>query len=94
MCELSSQFYGRGASMHLTGPAWVRTLAIDSLTAGPLSAGQSGLLRHFDLANIDSVMAIQTEDIGFLDGDGFVFQGRDPNAALKGCSLAAESILR
>lgn len=93
MCELGSQFYGRGASTYLQGPPWVRTLIIDSLTGQPARPGQPGLLRHFDLANVDSVLAIQTEDVGIAEGDGFIFKGRDPNADLKGCSLATESFL-
>ena len=79
---MSSQFYGYGANMHLVGPHWVKTVVIE------------GLLRHYDLANVDSVMALQTEDMGKMEGDGFVFLGRDPNAEAKGCSLAAEAFLK
>ena len=82
MCELGSQFYGRGVSSYLEGPPWTRTLVME------------GHLRHFDLANVDSVLAIQTEDLGIMQGQGFVFQGRDPEATVKGCSLSAEAFLR
>jgi hypothetical protein len=82
MCELGSQFYGRGASSYLEGPPWTRILV-----------GEDGHLRYFDLANVDSVLAIQTDDIGAVEGKGFVFQGRDPNADVKGCSLSAEAFL-
>lgn len=64
MCEMSSQFYGKGNSTVLQGPAWVRTLIVDPSTGEEAPAGKTGLLRHFDLANVDSVMAIQTEDLG------------------------------
>jgi len=64
MCEMGSQFYGTGASTYLKGPPWVRTLIIDPVTGRESAPGQEGLLRHFDLANVDSVMAIQTEDVG------------------------------
>ncbi len=93
MCELSSQFYGRGASSYLEGPPWTRTLVMDPVTGRPASAGTPGLLRHFDLANVDSVLAIQTEDLGIADGNGFILQGRDPCAEVKGCSLSAEAFL-
>jgi hypothetical protein len=93
MCELSSQFYGQGVSSYLEGPAWTRTLVIDPVTGQAAAAGTPGLLRHFDLANVDSVLAIQTEDIGVADGTGFVLQGRDPGAEVKGCSLSAEAFL-
>ncbi len=93
MCELSSQFYGRGAPSYLEGPPWTRTLVIDLATGCPAPPGTPGLLRHFDLANVDSVLALQTEDMGIADGDGFIFLGRDPQAEVKGCSLSAEAFL-
>jgi len=79
MCELSSQFYARGRSLEFEGPPWVRTLELD------------GCLRHFDLANVESVLAVQTEDRGRLTPRGFEFLGRAIGAEPKGCSLAAES---
>ncbi len=94
MCEMSSQFYGRGRSTRLHGPAWVRTLAIDPLSGEPAALSQRGLLRHFDLANIDSVLAIQTDDLGEVEAEGFQFYGRAPEAELKGCSLMTEVFLR
>ena len=93
MCELSSQFYGCGASSYLEGPPWTRTLVIDSATGRPTPSGKPGLLRHFDLANVDSVLAIQTEDVGIEEENGFVLQGRDPSAEVKGCSLSAEAFI-
>jgi len=110
MCEMSSQFYGKGSSTHLEGPAWVRTLVINPSTGREAVEGEIGLLRHFDLANVDSVMAIQTEDIGMkpspglrpptpsggrgAGGEGFILIGRAPEADVKGCSISAEAFLR
>jgi hypothetical protein len=93
MCELSSQFYGRGVSSYLAGPPWTRTLVIDPATGRPTPSGTPGLLRHFDLTNVDSVLAVQTEDVGVEDGNGFILQGRDPAAEVKGCSLSAEAFI-
>ncbi len=104
MCELSSQFYGRGASSYLAGPPWTRTLVMDPATGRPAPRGTPGLLRHFDLANVDSVLAVQTEDVGISvlrptsdvgreTWDGFILQGRDPSAEVKGCSLSAEAFV-
>lgn len=90
MCEMSSQFYGRGAKSHLEGPAWTRTLIINPDTGEEVPTGQPGLLRHFDLANVDSVMAIQTDDQGQAESSGFEFLGRSATASLKGCSLEME----
>ena len=59
-----------------------------------MPAGESGLLRHFDLANVDSVMAIQTEDLGRKVGEGLELLGRAPDADLKSCSLSAEAFLK
>jgi hypothetical protein len=69
MCELSSQFYGQGRTSFLQGPPWVRSRILDPVTGESAVPGQPGLLCHYDLANMDSVMAIQTEDIG-LSGKG------------------------
>jgi acyl-protein synthetase LuxE len=99
MCELGSQFYGRGPSSFLEGPPWTRTLVIDPDTGDVAPSGKPGLLRHFDLANVDSVLAIQTEDVGrgrggaAGEGSAFILLGRDPNAEVKGCALSAEAFL-
>jgi len=90
MCELSSQFYGRGSSSWLQGPPWVRTRVIHPDTGKDAAQGKTGLLQHVDLANVDSVMAIQTEDVGRMEDDGFYLLGRAQGADLKSCSLAAE----
>jgi len=94
MCEMSSQFYAWGSSLRMQGPPWVRTRVLDWATGVEADAGRPGLLVHYDLANVDSVLAIQTEDLGLADGNAFIFQGRAPQADLKGCSLAAETFLR
>jgi hypothetical protein len=49
--------------------------------------GETGLIRVFDLANVYSVMAIQTEDLGVRRADGFELTGRATGAEARGCSL-------
>ena len=49
--------------------------------------GETGLLRIFDLANVFSVMAVQTEDLAVRRGDGFELLGRAELAEARGCSL-------
>jgi hypothetical protein len=93
MCELSSQFYSVGNDAVLRGPAWVRVSVVHPDTAEAVAPGEKGLLRYFDLANVDSVAAIQADDLGRLHEDGFKLLGRAPGADLKGCSLAAEKLL-
>jgi hypothetical protein len=52
-----------------------------------MADGETGLIRVFDLANVFSVMAIQTEDLGVRHGDGFELIGRVALAEARGCSL-------
>lgn len=102
MTELSSQFYdttlrdkmlGVERRPFKTGPAWTRTLVVDPQTGKMAKKGSVGVLRHFDLANRGSVMAIQTEDLGREVGEGFELTGRAKSADLRGCSLTYEEFL-
>ena len=52
--------------------------------------GETGLIRVFDLANVYSVMAIQTEDLGIKHGAGFELAGRSTLSESRGCSLMSE----
>lgn len=95
MTELLSQFYDDALRSRWAGcleprakigPAWTRTTVVDPTTLMPLPPEQRGLLRHFDLANCESVSAIQTLDVGFGIGRGFEIVGRAPEAETRGCS--------
>ena len=55
--------------------------------------GERGILRHCDLANCGSVMAIQTDDVGYLTGAGFEIVGRTPGAEARGCALTLDEFL-
>ena len=92
MSEMASQFYGQGLDPIKRGPHWVRTRAIDPETGADAPPGMPGLLRHYDLANFNSVLVLQTEDLGTLTADGFILHGRTPDAALRGCSLTVEEL--
>lgn len=100
MTEMSSQFYDGAAGrapapadrLH-AGPPWVRTRAADPETLRPLPHGQVGVLRHVDLANLHSVMAIQTADLGVTAPGGFRVLGRAAGAEARGCSLAMDELL-
>lgn len=102
MTELSSQYYDvalrTGAGLEhprpKAGPPWLRTLAVDPERLQPLPDGEVGLLRHFDLANLDSVLAVQTEDLGRVTPEGLQLLGRASGAEARGCSLAAEELMR
>ena len=92
MSEMASQFYGRGLNPIKRGPHWVRTRAIDPETGEDAAPHAPGLLRHYDLANWNSVQALQTQDRGTLTADGFVLHGRAPDAEVRGCSLTVEEL--
>jgi hypothetical protein len=86
MSELSSQAYASAAGVfHF--PPWARACVISPETGAASGEGETGLLRVFDLANIGSVMAVQTEDLAARRGDGFELLGRAASGEPRGCSL-------
>ena len=96
MSELSSQAYdhvagqaesAEGETRTFRFPPWARAQIISPETGREVGEGESGLLRIVDLANVHSVMAIQTEDLGTRRGGGFELLGRAPQAEPRGCSL-------
>jgi hypothetical protein len=87
MSELSSQAYRRSGSSLFKFPPWVRMQVVSPETGGPVAPGQPGLIRIFDLANVWSVMAIQTEDLGIQQECGFELLGRSADVSPRGCSL-------
>jgi len=88
MCELASQYYSQGVGGALKSPPWLRFRLIDPLTGGDVAPGEQGLLRHYDLANWNSVAVVQTQDVAVANGEGgFRLLGRSPNAEVRGCSL-------
>jgi len=94
MTELSSQFYTRGLSKPHRGPGWTRALVIDPATGREVAVGEMGTLRIFDLANLGSVLAIQTRDVAIRSvKGGFILLGRDPAALPRGCSRSADEML-
>jgi hypothetical protein len=58
-------------------PPWVRTLAVSTGDLRPLPPGEVGLLRHYDVANLPTVLAVQTDNLGYTDETGnFQIVGR------------------
>jgi hypothetical protein len=70
-------------------PSWARIQIISPETGREVGEGETGLIRVLDLANVYSVMALQTEDLGIRRGDGFTLAGRAVSAEPRGCSLQA-----
>ncbi|MEI8290197.1 MAG: hypothetical protein WCH99_12055 [Verrucomicrobiota bacterium] len=95
MSELSSQAYDAeicppSPILHPRGfrfPPWARVQIISPESGREVPEGEAGLLRILDLANVFSVAAIQTEDLGIRRGEGFELVGRAQLAEPRGCSL-------
>jgi hypothetical protein len=91
MSELSSQGYDHVADesgdRRFRFPPWARIQIISPETGLEVPAGEPGLIRVFDLANVYSVLAVQTEDLGVSDESGFELLGRAVAAEPRGCSL-------
>jgi hypothetical protein len=95
MSELSSQAYDvrlgestqENSSRVFRFPPWARAQVISPESGREVGEGQTGLIRVLDLANVFSVMAVQTEDLGIRRGDGFDLVGRAASAEPRGCSL-------
>ena len=77
MTELCSQLYDatlfncRGVSdaqeRFKIPPPWLRVTARDPVTLRAMPDGEIGMLTFFDLANVGSVSAVMTEDLGFVE---------------------------
>lgn len=57
-------------------PPWTRTVVVGLRTGQPLPPGEIGLIRHYDLTNRATVLAVQTDNLGYLTGNGFEIIGR------------------
>ena len=98
MSELSSQGYDRKVGVAFGArttrprfrfPPWVRAQVVSPETGREVAEGETGLLRIFDLANVFSVLAIQSEDLAVKQANGFELVGRAARAEARGCSLTA-----
>lgn len=103
MTELCSQYYDATLldAVHSAerqrrkrGPPWLRARIVHPETLEPVERGAVGILQHTDLANLDSVIAVQTEDLAHEVEDGFAVLGRAGGATPRGCSIALDDLLR
>ena len=105
MTELTSQLYEatvpgsalererRGAPGVYAEPPWLRVVPVDPTTLEPVPSGEIGIARIIDLGNVDSAVAIQTQDrVRRVEG-GIVLLGRAAGAPPRGCSLAIEEFM-
>lgn len=100
MTELCSQYYDpclqagkREDGDPKASAPWLAAVAADPDTLAPLPDGEWGVLRHVDLANLGSIVAVQTEDVGRVREGRVELAGRARGAEPRGCSLALELML-
>jgi hypothetical protein len=97
MTELCSQLYD-ATSFNCAGvsdvqerfnipPPWLRVTARDPVTLRPVPDGEIGLLTFFDLANVGSVSAVMTEDLGAVERGRVCVLGRAAGGEVRGCAL-------
>ena len=86
----NSAFDAPPASRIKLAPPWLRAFALDPLTLSPIPEGQVGLLSFFDLANVGSVSALMTEDVGIVRDGAVRVLGRAAASDPRGCALAIE----
>ena len=90
MTELSSQLWGTPELPYLP-PPWLSARAVEPITGAPLPQGEIGLLRFFDLCNLDGSLGIETMDLGAVARDGTItLHGRLTGSPPRGCSLSVE----
>ncbi len=93
MTELFSQAYAPAAGRFIPAPT-MRVMAreiTDPLAIRP--AGKSGALNIIDLANLDTISFIATDDLGRVAADGtFTVEGRLDASDLRGCNLLVQDL--
>ncbi len=99
MTELSSQFWeataadpGAATGVYVE-PPWARVVPVDPETLKPVPPGATGIARIEDLANVDSVFAVLTQDRVRRVTGGFELLGRVAGAPPRGCSIALDEML-
>ncbi len=102
LTEVATFFTDNGLYNHIkgiTGPRykpnlpWTRTMAVSPDTLERLPKGDTGLLRHYCLTNVCTVLAVQTDDLGYEIENGFEIVGRVKGAEARGCSVAMDDII-
>lgn len=88
MTELLSQAYSQGQGRFYT-PPYIKFACRNPNDPFELFPnGKSGALNCYDLANIDSISFIATDDLGtLLDDNSFELIGRLDHSDLRGCNL-------
>lgn len=102
MTELTSQLYEATAPGGLlvaapgvyVEPPWLEITPVDPLTLSRVPDGEVGLARIIDLGNVDSCVAVLTEDRVRRTKGGVQVLGRRTGARPRGCSLPFETLVQ
>jgi len=86
MTELLSQAYANG-NMFKTNPSLHVMCREIGDPFAEAKKGKTGVLNIIDLANVDTISFIATEDLGRCYDDGFEVLGRVDNSMARGCNL-------
>jgi hypothetical protein len=100
MTELTSQLYEgclpggslRGEAGLYVEPPWLRVIPVEPATLAPLPDGTPGIAKIVDLGNIDSAVAVLTQDVVCRRRSGIQLLGRAAAAPPRGCSLGVENV--
>ncbi|MBW2605839.1 MAG: acyl-protein synthetase [Deltaproteobacteria bacterium] len=85
ICENSTIYFDNVLKNFLSGvkkkrykkpPSWARTIVVDTRKFKRVPKGEIGLLRHYDLTNRVTAVAVQTDNLGFETEDGFEIIGK------------------
>jgi hypothetical protein len=96
MTELCSQLYDATSlnvgiadkqERYKIPPPWLHVTLRDPVTLQPMPDGEIGMLTFFDLANVASVSAVMTEDLGWVEQGRVRVLGRAAGAEARGCAL-------
>lgn len=93
MTELLSQAYSQGAGLFRPAPT-MRVLSREiNDPLQPQAMGRTGALNIIDLANLDTISFIATDDLGRVYPDhSFEILGRLDASDLRGCNLLLEDV--
>lgn len=100
MTELSSQFYEPTLFVPDTAhgvfvePPWAQVIPVDPETLEPMTDGDVGIAKIVDLMNVDSAVAVLTQDrVRRCGTNRFELLGRLPGAPPRGCSIGIDELL-
>jgi hypothetical protein len=86
----NSRFDDSSGARRKLAPPWLAVAAVDPATLTRVTDGTPGLLRFFDMANVGSVSAILTGDLGIVEAGTVRLLGRAEDGEARGCALGIE----